>query len=154
MTVNDAGTVVLAAALTAQPATARQVPRDDGDANQARSGARVPLRDGSQSVGIVVVGSYGRDVVQVEPGAPARLVFDRQDDSACSERMLIPDLGIDVGLTPFGRTILELPAMEGGIFDLLCPMGMLHGRILVWEDSEPTDPNDAARKRTTERSRT
>ncbi len=93
------------------------------------------LKDGTQVVGLTVRGGYSPDAVRVMPGVPVRLVFDRQEDSACSERLLVPDLGIDVALPAFERTTVELPPMDEGAHEFTCGMGMLHGRILVGETS-------------------
>ena len=95
--------------------------------------ARAAVMGGVQVVDLTVKGGYSPDVVQVLPGVPVRLRLDRQEDSACSERLLVPDLGVDVALPAFERTTVELPAMDEGTYDFSCAMGMLHGRILVGE---------------------
>jgi len=64
---------------------------------------------------------------------PVRLVFDRREDSGCSERLLVPGLGVDVALPGFERTAVALPAMQEGAMEFTCGMGMLRGYILVGE---------------------
>ena len=102
--------------------------------------ALATVNDGTQSVDLTVRGGYSPDVVRVLPGIPVRLRLDRQEDSPCSERLLVPDLGLDVALTPFGRTTVELPAMVEGSHQFTCGMGMLHGSILVSESSAAPHP--------------
>ena len=103
---------------------------------------RVPSaagEDGPQVVNVVVRNGYSPDVLQVVPGRPVRLILDRQENSSCSERLLVADLGIDVALPAFERTTLEIPAMVKSSHPFTCGMGMLHGSLLVM-DHTATSP--------------
>ena len=102
--------------------------------------ALATVANGAQTVGVTVRGGYSPDVLRVAAGVPVRLVLDRQEDSACSEHLLVPDLGVDAVLPAFERTTVELPAMEGGTHEFTCGMGMLRGSILVGESAVVTHP--------------
>ncbi|MEP7194048.1 MAG: heavy metal translocating P-type ATPase [Actinomycetota bacterium] len=104
--------------------------------------ARATVTGGVQVVDITVRGGYSPDVLRVAPGIPVRLVFDRQEDSECSGRLLVPDLGVDVALAEFEATAVALPAMgEGDTHEFTCGMGMLRGTILVGESARVPDPD-------------
>ena len=86
---------------------------------------------GLQEVAITVKGGYDPGVVRLKRGVPARLVFDRQETSSCSEEIVIPEFGIKRFLAPFAKTAVEITPRERGTFDITCGMSMLHGKLLV-----------------------
>jgi plastocyanin domain-containing protein len=95
---------------------------------QAKVGAT-----GIQQVVIRVEGGYSPAHVRLRAGAPARLVFDRREDSSCSEEVVIPDLGIRRFLPAHQRTAVDLPPARPGDYEFTCDMGMLRGRLTVEE---------------------
>jgi Cu+-exporting ATPase len=60
-----------------------------------------------------------------------RLHFYREEDTACSETVLFPDLGRSAHLTPFQDTVVELTPPEPGEYGFQCGMGMLRGRLVA-----------------------
>ena len=88
-------------------------------------------RGGVQEVEILVKGGYDPGVVRLKRGVPARLVFDRQETSSCSEELVVPAFGIRKFLPAFARTSVELTPQETGTFDISCGMSMLHGKLVV-----------------------
>lgn len=62
---------------------------------------------------------------------PVRLIVDRQEDSACSDQIAIPQLGLLEDLAPFAVTIVEVPPADGGSYTLTCGMGMMYGLVSV-----------------------
>ena len=86
---------------------------------------------GAQEVEIEVKGGYDPGVVRLKRGQPARLVFNRQETSPCSEEIVIPAFGVKQFLAPFKKTIVEIMPNEAGTFDMTCGMSMLHGKLLV-----------------------
>src|SRR5699024_7814339 len=88
----------------------------DGEAQVAQ----LTIRDG-----------YHPDVVHLAPGVPVRLNVVRQEQGACSERFVVPDLGVDVAVPAFGGTTVQLPALAQGRYEVTCGMGMLHGALEV-----------------------
>src|SRR2546422_946930 len=83
-------------------------------------GRRAELRGGVQEVQIDVKGGYAPNLVRVHQGVPLRLVFDRQENSDCSSRVVFPDFGINKSLVAFGRTTVELMPAQAGEFGFAC----------------------------------
>ena len=86
---------------------------------------------GTQEVTITVQGGYEPAEVKLKRGIPARLVFDRQETSGCSEEIVIPDFGIRKFLPAFQKTTVELRPETPGSFEFTCGMSMLRGRLVV-----------------------
>lgn len=86
---------------------------------------------GTQEVTITVQGGYEPAEVKLRKGIPARLVFDRQETSGCSEEVVIPDFGVRKFLPPFQKTAVELKPETAGSFEFTCGMSMLRGRLVV-----------------------
>ena len=84
-----------------------------------------------QEVRIAVKGGYDPGVVRLKRGVPARLVFDRQETSSCSEEVVLPAFGVKKFLPPFKQTAVEITPNEAGSFEITCGMSMLHGKLLV-----------------------
>ncbi len=100
------------------------------------------VKDGVQEVRITVKGGYSPDVIRVKEGVPLRLVFDRQEASDCSDRVVFPDFQASKSLAPFATTTLEFTPNKSGSFGFACGMNMLHGTLIVEQDgvgSEGTD---------------
>jgi Cu+-exporting ATPase len=102
---------------------------------------RAEVRGGVQEVEITVKGGYTPDLIMVQEGVPLRLVFDRQENSDCSSRVVFPDFGVSKSLAAFGRTTVELMPARAGEFGFACGMNMLHGTLLV----EPRDRDEERR---------
>ncbi len=88
---------------------------------------------GVQEIEVQVRGGYQPAQVRVRPGVPVRLVFDRQEDSSCSEEVVIADFGIRRFLPAFARTAVEFTPSSPGSHEFTCGMGMLRGRVTVEE---------------------
>jgi len=86
---------------------------------------------GTQEVEIEVKGGYDPGVIRLKRGVPARLVFNRQETSSCSEEVVLPAFGIRRFLPPFKKTPVELTPTERGTFEITCGMSMLHGKLVV-----------------------
>ncbi len=92
---------------------------------------RAEVRGGMQEVEITVKGGYSPNLIRVQEGVPLRLVFDRQENSDCSSRVVFPDFGVSKSLVAFGRTTVELLPEKRGEFGFACGMNMLHGTLVV-----------------------
>ena len=92
------------------------------------------VRGGVQEVRITVKGGYSPDVIRVKEGVPLRLVFDRQEASDCSDRVVFPDFQASKSLAPFATTALEFTPTKSGSFGFACGMNMLHGTLIVEQD--------------------
>jgi len=95
--------------------------------------AKVGATGLQQSV-IRVEGGYAPSRVRLRSGRPARLVFDRREDSSCSEEVVIPELGIRRFLPAHQRTSVDLPATRAGTYEFTCGMGMLRGSLVVEDE--------------------
>ena len=96
------------------------------------------LRAGVQEIKITVRGGYSPDIIRVRQGVPLRLVFDRQENSDCSARVVFPDFQAAKSLKPFGTTVLEFTPDKSGEFGFACGMNMLHGTLVVEESGAAT----------------
>ena len=84
---------------------------------------------GAQSVEIAVHGGYRPAVIRARAGMPLRVVFRRDDDDACSERVVFSAPRLDRRLAPSGKTIVDLPAQPAGEIRFTCGMGRYRGHI-------------------------
>ena len=96
-----------------------------------KQGRRAELRGAMQEVEITVKGGYSPNLIRVKEGVPLRLIFDRQENSDCSSRVVFPDFGVSTSLAAFGRTTVELMPVRTGEFGFACGMNMLHGTLVV-----------------------
>jgi plastocyanin domain-containing protein len=86
---------------------------------------------GVQEATITVKGGYTPDVIVVQKGRPVRLLFTRQESSACSEQVLFPDFN-QSALLPEGKQVtLEFTPQKAGEYGFQCQMGMLRGKLIV-----------------------
>jgi P-type Cu+ transporter len=146
------GTLLVAAADGTAPAGAVLPPARGQGAGAAPEGtgdvtAEAVPGGGRQVATVVVEGGYHPSRVLARPGLPVRLVFDRRDDSACSERVMFGDAGVEAALAAHGRTMVDLPALPPGSHEFTCGMGMLHGTVEVAEPGPgagPPSPTPAA----------
>jgi plastocyanin domain-containing protein len=100
----------------------------DGSADRGGDGTG-PMAE----VVIEVDGGYSPNTVRVRAGRPVRLVFDRRDDSSCSEEVVLPDFGIRRYLPTGQRTAIEITPAKAGRYEFMCGMSMLRGTILAQE---------------------
>lgn len=86
--------------------------------------------DGVVEVPLVIRNTrFEPSTLQVPDGEPFRLVVDRQEANACSEELVVPQMGVRAVLAPNAVTVVEVPAMQGGRYTLTCGMGMMYGLI-------------------------
>lgn len=88
---------------------------------------------GVQQVVIRVAGGYTPSRVRLLARQPARLVFDRREDSTSSEEVVIPALGVRRFLPAHQRTNVDLPPATAGVYEFTSGMGMLRGSLVVEE---------------------
>jgi len=87
--------------------------------------------DGVQEAFIVVKDGYSPDTIQVEAGKPVRLMFNRQESSPCSDKVILDAFGVSADL-PEGETVpVEFTPPTPGDFEFACQMGMLRGKVIV-----------------------
>jgi plastocyanin domain-containing protein len=86
---------------------------------------------GAQEVTVTVKGGYEPATIHVHHGAPVRLVFDRQENSSCSEEVVLGDFGIRRRLPAFRKTAVEFTPAKPGTYAFSCGMSMMHGKLVV-----------------------
>ena len=86
---------------------------------------------GAQSVTVVVKGGYKPDLIVARQGIPLTMIFDRREESPCSDEIVLPEFGIRRALPAHARTELTITPRRTGEFEFTCGMNMLHGKILV-----------------------
>ena len=142
-----------AVAVAASPNSVDQlvgsVPGGRGDG--LRGPGTAEASDAVQTITVTIKDGYSPDTMQVAPGVPVRILFDRQESSECSSRVLIPAFDVNQNLPAFKTTAVEFLATEPGQFEFTCGMGMLHGRILVGDSPVTTAAGDPAAAEEAER---
>ena len=95
-------------------------------------GTRAALTSGGyQEAMVLVKDGYTPSVIVVQRGRPVRLVFRREETTACSETVLIDAFGKSATL-PEGKPVaIELMPAEPGEFPFTCQMGMYRGTLVV-----------------------
>jgi len=95
--------------------------------------AAVPARRGLQRVTVVVNGGYDPSDLQVRPGVPVRIEFERKDSGSCTDEVVLADFGVRAFLAPRRTTAIQFTPTRPGTYDLVCGMGMRHGKVVVAE---------------------
>ncbi len=80
---------------------------------------------------ITVDGGYSPATIRAKAGQPLRLVFDRKDNSSCSEEIVFPDFGIRRFLPTGEKTTIEITPPKAGKYDFMCGMSMLRGTLIA-----------------------
>lgn len=93
---------------------------------------------GHQVVEVAVHGGYQPDSIRALAGLPLRVVFRRQDDDACSERVIFSAPRLDRRLSATGATTIDLPAQPPGEIRFTCGMGRYRGRIELVDERRPS----------------
>jgi P-type Cu+ transporter len=98
--------------------------------------SRAPARPqpAGGAVTIRVEGGYDPDTVIAPRGRTLRLLFDRREDSPCSDELVIPDFGIRRKLPAHAVSEIVITPDRAGEFPFACGMNMLHGKIVVVDE--------------------
>jgi Cu+-exporting ATPase len=96
-----------------------------------RETAARPSEGGAQEVTIVVSGGYDPDLIVARKGVPLKLIFDRRENSPCSDEVVLPEFEVRRELPAFQKTEIDVVPQRTGEFPFSCGMNMLHGRIKV-----------------------
>jgi Cu+-exporting ATPase len=79
-------------------------------------------------VEIVVAHGYHPNVIEVTAGRPLRLVFRRDGDEPCTDRVVFSNPRMERRLARGGSTIVDIPPLEADT-RFTCGMGRYHGRL-------------------------
>lgn len=91
----------------------------------ATDGAPVP------EVRITVDNGYSPAAIGVKAGRRTRLVFERRDDSSCSEEVVFADFGIKRFLPKGEPVAIDIEPPAPGRYGFTCGMGMLRGTVIA-----------------------
>ncbi len=81
------------------------------------------------TIHIVVADGYHPDHIAVAEGVPVRLVFHRDEDHPCSDKVVFSAPRLERRLAPMATTIVDLPPHWGTAIRFTCGMGRYRGRI-------------------------
>ena len=95
-------------------------------------------RSGHQIIEVTVHGGYRPAAILARAGLPLRLVFRREDDDVCSERVVFSAPRLDRRLALTGTTTIELPAQRPGEVRFTCGMGRYRGHIELVDERPPS----------------
>jgi len=88
--------------------------------------------DGVVEVPLAIINTqYVPATVSIPADKPVRLIVDRQEDAACSNQLVLPQLGISVPLADNAVTVVDVPATKAGTYSMTCGMGMMSGTLVV-----------------------
>lgn len=82
-------------------------------------------------VHIRVKGGYHPETIHLRRGVPVRLHIVREEESACTEEIVIADLGIRKRLAAHATTVVEVIPQQAGEIRFSCGMNMVHGTLIV-----------------------
>lgn len=82
---------------------------------------------------ITVDNGYSPATIRARAGAPLRLVFDRKDNSSCTEEVVFPDFGVRKFLPTGQRTTIEITPPKPGRYEFMCGMSMVRGTLIAEE---------------------
>lgn len=88
--------------------------------------------DGVVEVPLVIENTkYVPSTITIPADRPVRLVVDRREDVACSDTLVLPQLGVSAPLAGNGITKVDVPATKAGTYTMTCGMGMMSGSLVV-----------------------
>ena len=87
--------------------------------------------DDRQEVEVTVDGGYVPNVVVLEQGVPASIIFNRKDPSGCFNEVMFPDFGIHESLPVNEKYAIEIDTSKKGDYPYVCGMNMFHGKVVI-----------------------
>jgi hypothetical protein len=92
---------------------------------------------GRQVVEVTVRAGYRPAEIVARAGLPLRIVFRREDDDVCTERVVFSAPRLERRLAPTGTTTIDLPAQPPGEIRFTCGMGRYRGHIELVDGRTP-----------------
>jgi plastocyanin domain-containing protein len=96
-----------------------------------RKEAMAETTETGQKVTVVVKGAYSPNIVKAKKGVPLTIIFDRQEDSGCSKKVIFESFGMSEELPDFGQKEITVTPKAAGEYSFSCEMGMYQGKIVV-----------------------
>lgn len=98
--------------------------------------SRRPTRYGPVQVRVRVRGGYQPSLIYATAGTPIRIVFHREETTACSASVVFPDFGKSATLPPYEDVAIELLPRRTGEYAFTCQAGILTGRLIVLDGAD------------------
>ena len=95
------------------------------------SSAAATVTADRQAADVLVDGGYKPEVVTLKQGGPATLRFTRKDPSACLDRVVFPDWGINRPLAQDKVEEITIDTSKPGEYEWACGMDMFHGKVII-----------------------
>jgi Cu+-exporting ATPase len=94
-----------------------------------------------QEIRVLVKGGYDPDTITVEAGRPVRLLFYRDEEDECSERLIFEHFKIERELPAFETTSIEFTPPEPGDYPFHCGLSVMRGRVVAQVGRESARAN-------------
>lgn len=85
----------------------------------------------AREIEIIVEGGYRPNRIEIRAGERVRLKFLRKEHDACTKEVVIAALGIRRELPPNEPVLVDLPALQPGVYEMKCGMNMIRGTLVV-----------------------
>ena len=89
------------------------------------------MKDGNQVIKVNVANGYEPEVVEFKQGTPAKIIFNRSNDSACLARVQSDEIQFNTDL-PLNQDVeVAINTDQKGEFNYACGMNMFHGKVVI-----------------------
>lgn len=95
------------------------------------SEAKANITDNHQSVEVIINGGYAPNVVTLQQGIPAHIIFNRKDPSGCFNEVVFPDFGVHETLPVGEKYPISIDTSKPGEYTYACGMNMFHGKVII-----------------------
>ncbi len=89
------------------------------------------VAEGKRVAEVTVNGGYIPNVVTLQQGVPAEIVFTRKDPSGCLSHVVFPDFGVNDELPMNEKHVVSIDTSKAGEYTYACGMNMFHGKIII-----------------------
>ncbi len=96
-----------------------------------RASEKAAAVGGVQQIKVIVQGGYSPDRIEVKRGQPVRLLFRREESTACTEQVIFGDFGLSAMLPQGQEVPVEFTPDKTGEFTFHCGMNMVRGKLIV-----------------------
>ena len=103
-----------------------------GSQSKAADSAYKTGADGVVEVPLTIRNTqYVPSTIRIPADRPVRIIVDRQEDAACSNALVLPQLGVNAPLADNAVTAVSVPPTKAGTYTMTCGMGMMSGVLIV-----------------------
>lgn len=92
---------------------------------------QVTMENGKQVAKVNVANGYEPAIVEFKQGIPAKIIFNRSNNSSCLARVQSDELQFSTEL-PLNQNIeVSINTDQKGEFSYACGMNMFHGKVVI-----------------------